>query len=160
VPPCSDGQSPACVVARTTALALVGEFLDAMVAVPENALQSPMDRLRPEPVLQSAPELARTIKHLDEVRELAKGLPRTDKLPNESLTPRGLPMPRKRKRSLRILDERRAATLLVFIAFEVSTQDDVLDLLDVIVTENLSIRRSKGRAAWLRGWLDLDAARA
>jgi hypothetical protein len=39
-----------------------------------------MDRLRSVPV-QSAPELARAIKRLDEVRELAKGLPRTDKLP-------------------------------------------------------------------------------
>src|SRR5271157_708793 len=51
------------------------ERLDALVVVPGNARQSPMDRLRSGPVLQSVPELARAIKRLDEVRELAKGLP-------------------------------------------------------------------------------------
>ena len=57
------------------------ERLDALLVVPGNARQSSMDRLRSGPVLQSAPELARAIKRLDEVRELAKGLPHTDKLP-------------------------------------------------------------------------------
>jgi hypothetical protein len=44
------------------------ERLDALLVVPGNARQSPMDRLRSGPVLQSVPELARAIKRLDEVR--------------------------------------------------------------------------------------------
>jgi hypothetical protein len=44
-----------------------------------------MDRLRSGPVLQSVPEIARAIKRLDEVRELAKGLPHTDKLPKKRI---------------------------------------------------------------------------
>jgi hypothetical protein len=55
--------------------------LDALTVVPENARQSPMDRLRSGPTLQSVPELARALKRLDEIRRLAAGLPRTDRLP-------------------------------------------------------------------------------
>jgi hypothetical protein len=56
-------------------------------------------------------------------------------------------------------DERRAATLLAFIrALEASAQDDVLDLLDVIVTKIWTDAVQKGRAARLRGLGDLDAA--
>ena len=56
-------------------------------------------------------------------------------------------------------DERRAATLLAFIrALETSAQDDVLDLLDVIVTKIWMDAVQKGRATRLRGLGDLDAA--
>ena len=136
------------------------ERLDALVVVPGNARQSPMDRLRSGPVLQSVPELARAIKRLDEVRELAKGLPHTDKLPKTRI----LALARfanaaKAQAVSRMPDERRAATLLAFIrALEASAQDDVLDLLDVIVTKIWADAVQKGRAARLRGLGDLDAA--
>jgi Domain of unknown function (DUF4158) len=86
------------------------ERLDALVVVPGNARQSPMDRLRSGPVLQSVPELARAIKRLDEVRELAKGLPHTDKLPRTRI----LALARfanaaKAQAVSRMPDERRAA---------------------------------------------------
>ena len=136
------------------------ERLDALVVVPGNARQSPMDRLRSGPVLQSVPELARAIKRLDEVRELGKGLPHTDKLPKTRI----LALARfanaaKAQAVSRMPDERRAATLLAFIrALEASAQDDVLDLLDVIVTKIWTDAVQKGRAARLRGLGDLDAA--
>lgn len=136
------------------------ERLDALAVVPENARQSPMDRLRSGPTLQSAPELARAIKRLDEIRRLAAGLPRTDKLPKTRI----LALARfanaaKAQAVARMPDERRAATLLAFIrALEASAQDDVLDLFDVIVTKIWAAAVQKGRAARLRGLGDLDAA--
>ena len=57
------------------------ERLDALLVVPEGGRQSPMDRLRSGPTLQSTAELARAIKRLDDVRQIAAGLPRTDLLP-------------------------------------------------------------------------------
>ncbi|HEY5305717.1 MAG TPA: Tn3 family transposase [Pseudolabrys sp.] len=136
------------------------ERLDALAVVPENARQSPMDRLRSGPTLQSAPELARAIKRLEEIRQLATGLPRTDKLPKTRI----LALARfanaaKAQAVARMPDERRSATLLAFIrALEASAQDDVLDLFDVIVTKIWSDAAQRGRAARLRGLGDLDAA--
>jgi TnpA family transposase len=136
------------------------ERLDALTVVPENARQSPMDRLRSGPTLQSAPELARAIKRLDEIKQFAAGLPRTDELP----TTRILALARfanaaKAQAVARMPDERRAATLLAFIrSLEASAQDDVLDLFDVIVTKIWATAAQRGRAARLRGLGDLDAA--
>jgi TnpA family transposase len=136
------------------------ERLEALLVVPENARQSPMDRLRSGPVLQSTPELARAIKRLDEVRQLAVGLPPTDKLPKT----RVLALARfanaaKAQAVARMPDERRAATLLAFIrVLEASAQDDVLDLFDMIVTKIWADAIQKGRDARLRGLGDLDAA--
>jgi hypothetical protein len=55
--------------------------LDALLVVPEGGRQSLMDRLRSGSTLQSTAELARAIERLDDVRQLAAGLPRTDRLP-------------------------------------------------------------------------------
>jgi hypothetical protein len=110
--------------------------LDALLVVPEGGRQSPMDRLRSGPTLQSTAELARAIERLDDVRQLAAGLPRTDRLPKT----RVLALARfadaaKAQAVARLPDERRGATLLAFIrALEASTQDDVLDLFDPLVT--------------------------
>jgi hypothetical protein len=110
--------------------------LDALLVVPEGGRQSPMDRLRSGPTLQSTAELARAIERLDDVRQLAAGLPRTDRLPKT----RVLALARfadaaKAQAVARLPDERRGATLLAFIrALEASAQDDVLDLFDLLVT--------------------------
>jgi hypothetical protein len=134
--------------------------LEALLVVPETSRQSPMDRLRSGPTLQSTPELARAIQRLDEIRQLVTGLPRTDRLPKT----RVLALARfasaaKAQAVTRMPDERRAATLLAFIrALEASAQDDVLDLFDVIVTKMFASAIQKGREARLRGLRDLDAA--
>lgn len=136
------------------------ERLDALLVVPEGGRQSPMDRLRSGPILQSVPELTRAIERLDEVRQLAAGLPRTDRLPKT----RVLALARfagaaKAQAVARLPDERRAATLLAFIrALEASAQDDVLDLFDMLVTRMFADAIRKGREARLRGLRDLDAA--
>lgn len=130
--------------------------LDTVLVVPEGGRQSPMDRLRSGPTLQSTAELAR----LDDVRQLAAGLPRTDRLPKT----RVLALARfadaaKAQAVARLPDERRGATLLAFIrALEASAQDDVLDLFDLLVTRMFVDAVRKGREARLRSLRDLDAA--
>ncbi len=134
--------------------------LDALLVVPEGGRQSPMDRLRSGPTLQSTNELVRAIERLDEVRHLAAGLPRTDRLPKT----RVLALARfagaaKAQAVARLPDERRAATLLAFLrALEASAQDDVLDLFDLLVTRMFVGAVRKGREARLRSLGDLDSA--
>jgi len=134
--------------------------LEALLVVPEGGRQSPMDRLRSAPTLQSTNELVRAIERLDEVRQFAAGLPPTDRLPKT----RVLALARfagaaKAQAVARLPDERRAATLLAFLrALEASAQDDVLDLFDLLVTRMFVEAVRKGREARLRGLRDLDAA--
>ncbi len=134
--------------------------LDALLVVPEGSRQSPMDRLRSGPTLQSTNELVRAIERLNEVRHLAAGLPPIDRLPKTRI----LSLARfagaaKAQAVARLPDERRAATLLAFLrALEASAQDDVLDLFDLLVTRMFVDAVRKGREARLRSLGDLDAA--
>jgi TnpA family transposase len=134
--------------------------LDALLVIPDGGRQSTLDRLRSGPVRQSTPELARAIERLDEVRQLAAGLPRIDRLPKT----RVLALARfanaaKAQAVARLPDERRVATLLAFIkTLEASAQDDVLDLFDLLVTRMFVDALRRGQEARLRGLRDLDAA--
>ncbi|CAO3460021.1 hypothetical protein [Azospirillum argentinense] len=134
--------------------------LDALLVVPEGGRQSPMDRLRSGPTLQSTNELVRAIERLDDVRHLAVALPHIDRLPKTRI----LALARfagaaKAQAVARLPDERRAATLLAFLrALEASAQDDVLDLFDLLVTRMFVDAVRKGREARLRSLGDLDAA--
>lgn len=134
--------------------------LDTLLVVPNGGRQSPMDRLRSGPTLQSTPELVRAIERLDEVRQFVAGLPRTDRLPKT----RVLALARfagaaKAQAIARLPVERRAATLLAFVrALEASAQDDVLDLFDLLVTRMFVDAVRKGREARLRSLRDLDTA--
>jgi hypothetical protein len=67
--------------------------LDALLVVPESGRQSPMDRLRSGPALQSAAELVRAIERLAEVRQLAAGLPRTDSAAHRLVAENPCPSP-------------------------------------------------------------------
>ena len=136
------------------------ERLEALLVTPDGRRQSPLDRLRDGPVLQSAAELARAVARLDEVRLLAAGLPRTDRLPRA----RVLALARfagaaKASAVARLPDDRRLATLIAFIrTLEAAAQDDVLDLFDIVVTQIFTDARKAGREARMRGLRDLDAA--
>src|SRR5207244_584506 len=89
--------------------------LESLLVVPEGARQSPLDRLRSGPTLQSIPELARAITRLGEVRGLAHGLPRTDRLPKTKvLALARFASTAKAQAVARLPDERRIATLLAF----------------------------------------------
>ena len=134
--------------------------LDALLVVAAGERQSPMDRLRAGPTMQSTPELVRAIERLDEVRKLATGLPRTDQLPKTRVLALARFAGAARAQAVaRLPDERRVATLLAFIrALEASAQDDVLDLFDLLVTRMFVDAIRKGREARLRSLVDLDAA--
>ena len=134
--------------------------LEALLVPPEDARQSPLDRLRDSPALQSPAELARAVTRLDEVRLLAAGLPRPDRLPR----PRVLAVARfagaaKASAVARLPEDRRLATLIAFVrTLEATAQDDVLDLFDIVVTRILTDAQQAGRDARMRGLRDLDAA--
>ena len=136
------------------------ERLEALLVTPDGRRQSPLDRLRDGPMLQSAAELARAVARLDEVRLLAAGLPRTDRLPRT----RVLALARfagaaKASAVARLPDDRRLATLIAFIrTLEAATQDDVLDLFDIVVTQIFTDAQKAGREARMRDLCDLDAA--
>ena len=136
------------------------ERLEALLVTPDGRRQSPLDRLRDGPVLQSAAELARAVARLDEVRLLVAGLPRTDRLPRT----RVLALARfaaaaKASAVARLPDDRRLATLIAFIrTLEATAQDDVLDLFDIVVTQIFTDAQKAGREARMRGLRDLDAA--
>ena len=91
-------------------------------------------------MLTSGRELARAVRRLAEVQDLAQDLPRTDRLPRS----RVLSLARfagasKAQAIARLPGERRIATLLAFVrTLEASAQDDVLDLFDVVVTKILT----------------------
>jgi len=134
--------------------------LEALLVPPEGARQSPLDRLRDGPVLQSPAELTRAVARLDEVQLLAAGLPRTDRLPRT----RVLALARfataaKASAVARLPEDRRLATLTAFIrTLEATAQDDVLDLFDIVVTHIFADAQTIGREARMRGLRDLDAA--
>jgi TnpA family transposase len=134
--------------------------LDALLVVPEGGRQSPLDRLRSGPTLQSVNELVRAINRLDEVRTLAAGLPLTDRMPKTRVLALARFAGAARAQAVaRLPDERRAATLLAFVrALEAGAQDDVLDLFDLLVTRMFAEAVRKGREARLRSLGDLDAA--
>ena len=135
--------------------------LEALLVVPESGRrQSPLDRLRNGPVLTSGKELARTVRRLGEVQDLARDLPRTDRLPRS----RVLALARfatasKAQAIMRLPGERRVATLLAFVrTLEASAQDDVLDLFDVVVTRIFADAKKREKEARLRSLRDLDPA--
>ena len=111
-------------------------------------------------VLQSSAELARAVARLDEVRGLAAGLPRTDRLSRS----RVLALARfaaaaKASAVARLPEGRRLATLVAFVCtLEATAQDDVLDLFDIVVTRIFADAQAKGREARMRNLRDLDAA--
>ena len=134
--------------------------LEALFVPPESARQGPPDCLRDGPVLQSAAELARAVARLDEVRLLAAGLPRTDRLPRTYVLALARFAGAAKASAVACLpNDRRLATLIAFICtLEATAQDDVLDLFDIVVTHIFTDAQQAGRDARMRGLRDLDAA--
>jgi TnpA family transposase len=134
--------------------------LEGLLVVPDGDRQSALDRLRDGPVLQSPAELGRAIERLQEVQALAKELPSLDRLPTSRIT--GLARfasAAKAQAVERLPDERRVATLLAFVrTLEATAHDDVLDLLDVIVTDMFADAKMAGQKDRLGSIRDLDAA--
>lgn len=136
------------------------ERLDALVVVPEGARQSPLDRLRDGPYIQSGPEISRALARLDEIRVITEGLPEIDRLPPGRINALArFASAAKAQAVARLPDDRRTATLLAFIrTLEASASDDVIDLFDVVTTTIFSNAQATSREARLRTLRDLDAA--
>lgn len=134
--------------------------LDSLVAVPEGDRQSPLDRLRDGPYIQSGREISRALGRLEEIRALASGLPAIDRLPPGKVTALArFASAAKAQAVSRLPDDRRAATLLAFIrTLEASAGDDVIDLFDAVSTSMFSEASTAAKQARLRSLRDLDAA--
>ncbi|WP_137136512.1 Tn3 family transposase [Rhizobium sp. FKY42] len=134
--------------------------LDSLVAVPDGERQSPLDRLRDGPYIQSGREISRALGRLEEIRALASGLPSIDRLPPGRVTALArFASSAKAQAVSRLPDDRRAATLLAFIrTLEASAGDDVIDLFDAVSTSMVSQAAMAAKQARLRSLRDLDAA--
>jgi len=97
---------------------------------------------------------------LNALKLLALGLPDTAHVPPGRVTALArFAMVAKAQAVARMPRERRTATLLAFVrTLEASAQDDVLDLLDIVVTKLFSDAAKVGKKARLRTIRDLDAA--
>ncbi|WP_349963061.1 Tn3 family transposase [Rhizobium sp. ZPR3] len=134
--------------------------VDNLVVVPEGERQSPLDRLRDGPYIQSGREISRALGRLEEIRSLASGLPSIDRLPPGRVTALAkFASSAKAQAVSRLPDNRRAATLLAFIrTLEASAGDDVIDLFDAVTTSMVSEATSSAKQIRLRSLRDLDAA--
>ena len=134
--------------------------LDALVAVPEGARSSPLDRLRDGPFIRSGPEIGRAVGRLEEIRALGSGFPEVDRLPPVKVTALARFASAARAQAVaRLPDDRRAATLLAFVrTLEASATDDVIDLFDAVSTSMFAGASAAAKEARLRSLRDLDAA--
>ena len=136
------------------------ERLDRLVTVPANERQSPLDRLRDGPFMQSGPEISRAIGRLTEIRSLAEGLPELDRVPPGKAAALARFASAARAQAVsRLPDDRRASTLVAFIrTLEASASDDVIDLFDAVSTTMFARAQAVSRDARMRSLRDLDAA--
>lgn len=134
--------------------------LDELVTVPDGARQSPLDRLRDGPYIQSGREISRALARLEEIRRLTNGLPQTDRLlPSKIVALARFAAAAKAQAVARLPDDRRAATLLAFIrTLEATAGDDVIDLFDAVTISMFAQADAASKEARLRSLRDLDAA--
>jgi len=136
------------------------ERLDRLVTVPANERQSPLDRLRDGPYVQSGPEISRAIIRLTEIRALADGLPELDRVPPGKAAALARFASAARAQAVsRLPDDRRVSTLVAFIrTLEASAGDDVIDLFDAVSTTMFARAQAVSREARMRSLRDLDVA--
>ena len=104
--------------------------------------------------------LGRALVRLGEIREIADDLPQIDSLPPGKVAALArFASAAKAQAVTRLPDDRRTATLLAFVhTLKASAGDDVIDLLDAIVTTMFAQAEAGSKEARLRSLCDLDAA--
>ena len=134
--------------------------LEALLNVPEGGHQSVLDQLRKGPFRRSAPELARALQRVEEVRKLGIDLTTSHRLPPGRLQALARFASTAKATILQRLPEtRRLATLVAFaMNLEASALDDSLDLLDILITEVFAEAERASERARLRTIKDLDSA--
>jgi TnpA family transposase len=136
--------------------------LTALLQVPPGSRYSTFDRLRRGPIRQSVPALRQALARLDEVRTLGLSVPSARRVPPTRLQALARFATTARVTALhRLATPRRLATLAAFVhTLEATAQDDVLDLLDGLLTDLFAGAVSTGQQTRLRTIKDLDAAAA
>ncbi len=136
------------------------EKLETLLNVSEGGHQSLLDRLRKGPFRRSAPELARALQRVDEIRQLGIDFTASHRLPPGRLQAMARFAGTVKAVILQRLPEsRRLATLVAFaMNLEASALDDALDLLDILITEIFADAARASDRARLRTLKDLDAA--
>ncbi len=134
--------------------------LDRLVAVPEGERQSPLDRLRDGPFIQSGPEISRSLLRLGEVHSLVQELPKIDHIPPSKITALWKFASAARAQAVaRLPEERRTATLLAFIhTLKASAADDVIDVFDAVSTAMFWEAEAAAKQARLGSLRDFDDA--
>lgn len=134
--------------------------LEALLVVPDDLRQSPLDRLRRGPRRISGPALCLALYRYETLRALGVGHLDVSRIPPTRLRT----LARHAATAwapliARMPLERRIATLVAFAyTFETAALDDALDLLDLLITEIAAQAKQLGQKQRLRTLRDLDKA--
>ena len=144
----------------TLPTALQRVCLEGLLEVPEEARQSPLDRLRRGPHRVSAPALLGALYRLQEIRAVGVSDIDLERFPPTRIQALARYAAKTSASMItRMPEERRIATLLAFAkSFEVIALDDALDVFDLLMSDILRDAKRLGDRARLRTLKDLDAA--
>ena len=134
--------------------------LDALLVAPVGGRLTPLELLRTPPTRVSAPALVAALRRLDRIRAVGVGAVPVQDLPEARLARLARHAQLAWAQPLgRLSEERRHATLLVFVqTVERTATDDVLDLFDNLMTALALRGETKRRRERLRTLKDLDEA--
>ena len=134
--------------------------LESLLSAPEGGHHSLLDQLRKGPFRRSAPELVRALERVEQVRKLEVELDVSHRVPPSRLQALDRFASTAKANTLqRLPPVRRMATLVAFVCnLEAAALDDVLDLLDILITEIFASAVRASDRARLRSIKDLDAA--
>jgi hypothetical protein len=134
--------------------------LETLLVADEASRQSPLERLRRAPTRVSVAGLVETLERLRKIGDLGVGSIELSAVPRIRVHAQARYAAAARAQAIaRMSPLRRQATLLAFVKVqEVTALDDVLDLLDQLVTTILARVKRAGQQRRLRTLKDLDAA--
>ncbi|MFN8188824.1 MAG: Tn3 family transposase [Nocardioidaceae bacterium] len=134
--------------------------LETLLIADERSRQSPLERLRRAPTRVSVAGLVGALERLEEIRALGVGPIDLSRVPPVRVQTLARYAVAARAQAIaRMPPPRRHATLLAFVQMEeITALDDVLDLLDQLITAMLARVEHAGQQRRLRTLKDLDRA--
>ena len=136
--------------------------LEKLLVSSGGSRNSPLDRLRTGPIVASSLSLRLALMRLQSVRELGIRLPVSARIPATRVAALArFAGAAKASAILRLPVVRRVATLVAFVhCLEATTQDDALEVLEVILRELFGDAVKADKKSRLRSLKDLDQAAA